>query len=156
MVKETITTPPPEFEAKRFLRRLSRLRGQARTRYVTEAVDAFVFTLHRYRVNRAVPVETYDAAHEYGWGVEYQNPDPRVRAANILRALAEAVVTLPPGTPVSLRSAVPGDFGRSRAVGFYRAPSGPTEGASLPIEWRGTFDEKSGVLDHGAVVTPSQ
>lgn len=146
----------PAFNATRFLRVLTRRRGRARTRYVTETVNALVLALDRYRLNRSEPVTTFDPAHEYGWGIEYQSPDPRVRAANLLRVLAEAVVALPPGTPVSLRSAIPGDFGRSKAVGAYRDVHGPAEGAALPIGWRGILDVALGVLDHGAVVTPPQ
>ena len=146
---------PPVFKATAFLRGLVRRRSQAtRVRYVSKEVWAFVLAVHRHRLNRSVPSTEYDAAREYGWGIEYQSYDPRVRAANLLRVLAEAVVALPPGTPVSLRSAVPADFGRSKAVAAYRDVHGPAEGISLPIEWRGIFDENLGVLDHGAVVTP--
>lgn len=145
---------PPTLATKRFLRRLSRLRGRRRTAFVQVAVAEFIAALADYRHNHSDPVEDFDPTHEYGWGVEYWSADPRVRAANLLRALAEATVTLPPGTPVELRSAVPADFGRGKMACYYRPPDMPAGAIQLPIDWRGDYNVAAGVLDHAIVETP--
>lgn len=151
-----MTATEPTFDAKlarALLRGLGRRRGKKRTQYVCLAVLRFLVDFNEYRLNHSEPPAAFDPQKEWGNVIRYASPDPRVTRANILRAIAHAMVMLPPGEVVNLRRQVPWDYGTSKSVGIYRAP-GMVAGRPINLDWKGTFDVASGFIDHGLICLP--
>lgn len=109
--------------------------------------------------NNRVENIVIEAGQEYGRPINYWNYDKRVRQANLWRSVADAIVTLPPGTVFSLREKLPTNFGRNRGVTWYLLAGGMdlrSDRHAIPIDLDTIreYQAGDGYIDHGLYITP--
>lgn len=120
-------------------------------------IDEFIadwFSVYLNKSSTEIPLKD----HEYGRQLSYRATDFRVRHANLLRSLADAIVTMPPGTIVSLRERIPTNFGRNKGVAWYTVVGlyEKEKATLIDMDAMRKIIPAGGFIDHGFFITPKK